>query len=153
MKTRIIKLSVQTDIWRAVRIPIQDTDFDSSKQDPNAHSLWLHVRTFFFFFVYFSKRKLRLFYERMSTLPTIPIPQGKGGLTLCKAPSPALVSFPSWTPKSPLLPAADRKRLCKTSHERTRVRICINGVGQLIISSVPLQFIRLSKLDLLFYLW
>lgn len=100
MKTRIIKLLVQTDIWRAVRIPIQDTDFDSSKQDPNAHSLWLHVRMFLFFFVYFSKRKLRLFYERMSTLPTIPIPQGKGGLTLCKAPSPALVSFPSWTPES-----------------------------------------------------
>lgn len=50
-----------------------------------------------FFFVCFSKRKLRLFYERMSTLPTIPIPQGKGGLTLCKtpqAPTPALVSFP-----------------------------------------------------------
>lgn len=73
----------------------QNPDFDSSKQDPNAHSLWLHVRIFFYFFVYFSKRKLRLFYERMFTLPTIPIPQGKGGLTLCETPSLALVSFPS----------------------------------------------------------
>lgn len=127
--------------------------FGSSKQDPNAHSLWLPVRMFFFFFVYFSKRKLRLFYERMSTLPIIPIPQGKGGLTLCKTPCPALVSFPSWTPKSPLLPAADRKRLCKTSHERDRAGICINGVSQRIISSVLLQFIRPSKVDLLFYLW
>lgn len=70
---------------------IQDTDFDPSKQDPNAHSLWLRVRMFFLF-VYFPRRKRRLFCERMSTLPAFPIPQRKGGLTLCKttqAPTPA----------------------------------------------------------------
>lgn len=78
-------------------ILIQDIDFDPSVRDLNAHSSWLHVKMFFFFFVYFPKRELRLFYERMSTLPTILIPQGKGGLTLCgtpQAPTPALVLFP-----------------------------------------------------------
>ena len=76
---------------------IQDTGFDPSKQDANAHSLRLHIRMFFLLSASFPRRKLRLFYERMSTLPAFTIPQRKGGLTLYKTPqasTPALVSFP-----------------------------------------------------------
>lgn len=81
---------------------IQDAGFDLSKQDANMHSSRSNVRMLFFFFVYFPRRKPRLCCERLSTLPTIPIPRGKGGLTLCKtppAPSPALVSFPGEVPQ------------------------------------------------------
>ena len=99
---------------RQSRKLIQEADFGPSKQDANVHSSWLNVRMFFFFLFFF----LYIFqgeswdypdYERMSTLPTFPIPQGKGGLTLCKTPqvlTPALVSFPQWTPNSPFLTVA-----------------------------------------------
>lgn len=93
-------------------------------------------------------------YERMSTLPTILIPQGKGGLTLYETPqtpTPALVLFPYWTPNSPFLTAAGdtyHRRLCKTPNWRIRGGIWRNGVCQCIISSFALWFIRLIKVDL-----
>lgn len=132
-------------------MPIQDTNFDPSKQDANAHSLQLHVRMFFLLSVYFPRRKLRLFYERMSTLPTFTIPQRKGGLTLCKTPQtsiPALVSFPYWTPNSSFLSAAgDTTRgFAKFQIKGPECGIWRNGALHLIISSDAFQFIALIQL-------
>lgn len=39
---------------------IQDADFDPSEEDASAHSSWLHVRMFFFFFCMFSKEKAEI---------------------------------------------------------------------------------------------
>lgn len=134
---------------------IQDTYFDPSKQGPNANSLWLHARMFFYLSVYFPRRKQRFFYERMSILPGFPIPQRKGGLTLCKtpqAPTPALVSFPYWTPNSSFLSAAGdiTRGFAKLQVKRIRMGIWGNGTLHLIVSSVAFQFIELIKVDLLF---
>ena len=39
---------------------IQDTDFDPSQQDPNAHALWLRAIMFFLFICIFSKEKAEM---------------------------------------------------------------------------------------------
>lgn len=133
---------------------IQDTGFDPSKQDANAHSLRLHIRMFLLS-VSFPRRKLRLFYERMSPLPAFTIPQRKGGLTLYKTPqasTPALVSFSYWTPNSYFLSAADdtTRGFAKLQGEGPECGIWRNGALHLVANSDAFQFIALIRVDVLF---